>query len=90
MGTYQNSLRLTVLVSAVFGATLPGVAAIWLLAEAAIGHGGYPGNILRVGVGVFLFLISALVLGLTSIYLKSNKSRSDGRAGVSSHSPSTL
>jgi uncharacterized membrane protein YdjX (TVP38/TMEM64 family) len=58
------------------GGTCPGVAAIWLFASAATQNGSQAGNILRVGFGVFLLLISAFAIGIAAIYLKSSEEQS--------------
>jgi hypothetical protein len=58
------------------GTVGPGAGAIWLFAEAAMENGSRAGNILRVGLGAILLLISLLVLGIGAIYLKSAEVRS--------------
>ena len=84
-GRSRKTLHWAVALVASVGAVCPGVVALWLFSDAATANGSPAGNILRVGLGFLLLLVSSLVLGTASIYLKSNESR----PGIPSHfSPS--
>jgi hypothetical protein len=77
MGILSRTIvRWVVLVCALIGAACPGVVAIWLFAEGVERNHSREGNILRLGFGMLLFLISALAFGIAAIYLKSFRDRS--------------
>jgi hypothetical protein len=63
------SVKWGVLIAVFVGATGPGAMAIWLFSQVMVGSGSGAGNILRVGFGAVLMLISVVSVAIGAIYL---------------------
>ena len=74
--TSHPGLNRIVMFLAVLGVSGPGVVAIWMFTEAAVANHSRAAVILLVGCGLSSVLISLLVLGLVTLYLKASVDRS--------------
>ena len=63
-------------------AVMSGLGAAWIFAIISAGNGSYEGNILRMGFGLLLILISLLIFGTAAIHLNASKTRTDTRSGA--------
>jgi hypothetical protein len=72
------------LLGGLIAAASPALAAVWLFVDVASGNGSNAGDILRVGFGILLILVSVLVFGVGAIYLKASGVRPEARTGAQS------
>lgn len=77
--SWNGRFHRLVLFFAMIPAVSSGLGAVWMFAIVGAGTGSYEGNILRVGIGLMLVLISLLIFGTAAIYFAASETRTDTR-----------
>lgn len=57
-----------------------GLVAVWMFAIVEAGAGSHEGNILRMGFGLALVLISLLIFGTAAIYFNASETQTNTRS----------
>ena len=82
----RPNLQWSLLLCGLIGAVCSGLGAIWFLQEIAEGNHSNEGNILLVGSGLLLLLISVFLLAISAIYWKTADFRPDNPDAAPSRS----